>query len=470
MKVTFLAHQGWLFEGSNGSKVLLDPLYERMGNGNTRLDVWPNRTLNLEKIGKIDAVIISHEHADHFDIESLFKIRDICKPDTVYVPDISTRAIKNALKEMKFNVKELESLEKLNIGNLELTPLPSVKSRFEPDVYSFLVEDIKTKGSFYTPIDTIPTELTITYLEEYCPNRTIDNYTNNFVQRIYKLHNLDNNIHNECFDYIYSFLQRYIDKFSPKEVLISGQGWAYPKEMSEHNELMFCVSHDDLVEKGEVDYKNINFNVAGVGTTYEIIGDKFSENRDHADYCEMKESLNRQLDTSKFETYDLLPYCKRINEKEGFVQETIEYIENKLGSIISLGANKLNKALYYQIAYPQDDYRGLYLELREGSESWQFEFSYSDSCFYKLSEKFTYEEAKEKFAFGMIGFMYDFHEIIYAREEAHLVSENSMYVWNNREDLLNEATDIDFMNCFRPQYRPIEFEKFYIEEIKKYET
>ena len=464
MKITFLGHQGWHFQGSNGETILLDPLYRDMGNGLTRINVWPNRELKLGQLGKVDAVIISHEHADHFNIDTLLKIKQINDPDHVFVPNLSTRALKNALREMEFDVQELAAFEIFDLGSLSITPLPSVKSRFEPDVYSLLFEDKVSKSSFYTPIDTVPSNMAIEYLKEHCPKRTLDNYTNNFVQRIHVLHNLDAVEYEKGVNNVYEYLKRFIKNFDPDRIILSGQGWSYTGQLQDHNNIMFNVPHESLVKRLQQETKSIDVFAAEINTSYELSEETIKVS--HADFVHFLPEDSREVDLTKLNGYELRPYCEK-QDSAIANQQVNNYVENNLGSLLALGASKLNKALYYKLMETDDEHKGLFLELRNAKEKFQFEFSYSDSCFYRLNMKIDYDTAKKEYAFGMIGYVNDFLEILNAAEEGHLVSENSMYTWNHRYDLLDEPVDVDFMNCMRPQYRPVDFEKFYLEQIKK---
>jgi hypothetical protein len=463
MEITFLGHQGWLFQASSGEKILLDPLLKEMGNGVTKINVWPNRELDLYKIGKINSLIISHEHADHFHIETLLKIHLINKPNCVYVPNISTRALKNALVEIGFSVKELISFEILNIGTLNIIPLPSVKSRFEPDVYSLFVEDVKSKSSFYTPIDTVPSQLAINFLKDYCPVRTLDNYTNNFVQRIPTLHCLNLNVYTKSAQDGFKYLEKFVANFLPQKIIISGQGWSYTKKLSTHNNLMFTLSHNDICKKAK---KSIGVEIFEAVTDVTYVLKKNQLVSKKSNYTIPLPLDDRMLDLNKLKLYKLTPYCDVAGEKST-VEFVLSFVENELGPLLALGASKLNKALYSLLMESDSTKRGFFIELRSKNKSYQYEYSYSDSLFYPLIELIDQETAMEVFEFGLICFILDLNEIICAREEGHLISENSMITWNNRFDLLNELTDIDFMNCFRPQYRAVHFEKFYISEIKR---
>src|SRR5580765_5391164 len=72
---TFLGHQGWLFQ-SDRAAILVDPLLCEEFGAAQQLEyrVFPPRALDLAKLPPLDAVVLSHEHDDHFDLPSLAKL------------------------------------------------------------------------------------------------------------------------------------------------------------------------------------------------------------------------------------------------------------------------------------------------------------------------------------------------------------------------------------------------------------
>src|SRR5881398_2474292 len=72
---TFLGHQGWMMRCGT-SCVLVDPLLcEEFGAVHAlEYRVHPPRVFAPETFPAVDAVILSHEHDDHFDIPSLARL------------------------------------------------------------------------------------------------------------------------------------------------------------------------------------------------------------------------------------------------------------------------------------------------------------------------------------------------------------------------------------------------------------
>jgi L-ascorbate metabolism protein UlaG (beta-lactamase superfamily) len=72
MKAVFLGHQSWLIN-YNQTNILIDPvLYDKFGNiDDNSIEIYPARSVDIESMPIISAIILSHEHSDHFHIPTL---------------------------------------------------------------------------------------------------------------------------------------------------------------------------------------------------------------------------------------------------------------------------------------------------------------------------------------------------------------------------------------------------------------
>src|SRR5262249_48600652 len=98
---TFLGHQGWLFSTAT-TRLLVDPLLTaHIGHGGVVGRVYPPRIFDLDAFPAIDAVLLTHEHEDHFDIPSLNRLdRGI----PIVLSQRSSGAARAILDEMGFRV------------------------------------------------------------------------------------------------------------------------------------------------------------------------------------------------------------------------------------------------------------------------------------------------------------------------------------------------------------------------------
>jgi hypothetical protein len=178
---TNLGHHGWLFE-ADGTRVLVDPLL-RDGMGSTAavgLTVYPPRVFDFDLFPRIDAVFLTHEHEDHFDIASMHLI-DRGVP--VYISSRSSHSMRQILSEMGFRATPVQAGRVVRVGDLELLPLTGDQSRQavqeEWDVLPFLVRDRDGHGNLFTHVDMAPNLSMLTRAREFVARPGLWTYTNN---------------------------------------------------------------------------------------------------------------------------------------------------------------------------------------------------------------------------------------------------------------------------------------------------
>jgi len=65
-------------------------------------------------------VILSHEHADHFSLETLLALPKRCR---IYVSDLASFAMVSTLQEMGFIVERFRALGTFSINGLKIKAL-----------------------------------------------------------------------------------------------------------------------------------------------------------------------------------------------------------------------------------------------------------------------------------------------------------------------------------------------------------
>lgn len=119
MKLTFLGHQTWLI--SHGStNIIIDPLLlNKFGHSSDiNFEIFPSRNIQLDRMPKIDAIILSHEHLDHFHIPSLNMLP---KDAPVYVSNLLPICVKDIIIELGFQLIEVYPLQNVTIKDLVIT-------------------------------------------------------------------------------------------------------------------------------------------------------------------------------------------------------------------------------------------------------------------------------------------------------------------------------------------------------------
>lgn len=159
MELTFLGHQSWLASQSD-THLLIDPLLlDTFGHSKHRaLAIYPPRKIYLEKFPLISAIVLSHEHLDHFHIPSLAELnRDI----PVIIGEIFPAATKEAIEELGFKLRILRSSESMTIGDfrVSLYSAGSGTVNWERNVYQvFLQSASNSEDSTFIAVDALVSE------------------------------------------------------------------------------------------------------------------------------------------------------------------------------------------------------------------------------------------------------------------------------------------------------------------------
>ncbi|MER8105755.1 MBL fold metallo-hydrolase [Kitasatospora sp. NPDC094016] len=122
LELTFLGHQTWLVEGGDHS-VLIDPvLLPAFGLPGAECRVWPPRDVDTTAMPRPDAVVLSHEHLDHFHLPSL-ALLDRSVP--IYTGPLLPAPVEQAIAELGFTVHRIDHTTPVQLGDLTLTLFPA---------------------------------------------------------------------------------------------------------------------------------------------------------------------------------------------------------------------------------------------------------------------------------------------------------------------------------------------------------
>lgn len=164
MEAIYLGWQGWHL--SNGeTSVLADPLlHPETGRGSQvarrNFMLWPPRVTNWAAMPPVDAVLLSHEHDDHFDVRS---IAQLDRSIPLLLSARSSEAARRIVHEMEFqNVRLVSPGETVNVGSLQISLFSADPVSFdnedEWDVLAYAVVDERTGSGFFTNVDVTMTE------------------------------------------------------------------------------------------------------------------------------------------------------------------------------------------------------------------------------------------------------------------------------------------------------------------------
>lgn len=180
LETTFIGHQGWQFATAN-ARILVDPLLvESFGHNGGVGAVYPPRVLNVSAMQQVDAIVLTHEHEDHFNIPSLNRVS---RKIPVFIPQRSSSALRQILSEMGFTTSLLAAGRTLELRDLQLTVFaPDHVRHDEQDEWEtmpFLVRDLQHGGSFFSPVDVATSETIEAQLRQSGATPSLWGYANN---------------------------------------------------------------------------------------------------------------------------------------------------------------------------------------------------------------------------------------------------------------------------------------------------
>ncbi|HET9622338.1 MAG TPA: MBL fold metallo-hydrolase [Kofleriaceae bacterium] len=178
---TFLGHQGWMIR-TDRTCLLIDPLLrEDFGDVHAMsYRVFPPRVITAEAFPAVHAVLLSHEHDDHFDIPSLARL-DRAIP--IYLSVRSSSAARDVLAKMGFTVAPWIPGVAIRLGDLEalaFSPdLVNVNCGDEWDTLPYLIRSTEGHGSFFSMVDIPITEQHVEWAAATCARPGLVSWTNN---------------------------------------------------------------------------------------------------------------------------------------------------------------------------------------------------------------------------------------------------------------------------------------------------
>lgn len=453
MRITFLGHQGWRFE-NGGRSVLLDPILEEIGNGRTTLPVWPQRRLDFRELEPLDAVIVSHEHADHFSLDTLAALPTRCR---IYISDLSSVAMATAIAELGFEVTRFAALHSFSICGLKLTALPGLYNTLEPDTYGLLVQDA-AGASFLTGIDTVPHPDVLGWLARRCPVRTLDNLTNNFVEPRQPLVE-ESGAGTKSRSIVAGNLLEFVQKFEPRRAVLSGQGWCFKGAKAKLNHSFFSVDNHWLAAAARELAPQVQWFEGVPGMRFTLAVDGFAVDR--APEIGVLETPSRAFDpTSVREPEPFSSWSGTRNVPADRLRKVRDFIVGELGRILGAHAPNLMQRLYYLKFRDNGKVAPTFgITVRNANARYAFELDYGHLTFTEV------DAAAKPAAVGVEIWASDFELLLAAEEDAFTVVESAVRTWSHARELIDAPMLLETFLWFTPRFRPDEFLRFYRSRI-----
>ena len=278
LRATFLGHQGWLVRGGD-THLLIDPLLGAgFGHGGLVGELYPPRRLDLAAFPALDAVVLSHEHDDHFDIPSLLRLD---RRIPIYFPERASIAGRGLLQALGFTVRPLAPAADHEIGELRLRTFVAdhrgADLGDEWEVAPMLLRDVAGDGALASSIDVPPPPAMLAALGELAPRPGIWAHANNTsIDAHQRLGATSAAPPSDAAAIASALLQRYaaIERAwgAPAALAIVGGGWSFPGERAWQNHAAFPVDNERLATALAAVTPRTRCLAALPGTTLTMVG------------------------------------------------------------------------------------------------------------------------------------------------------------------------------------------------------
>ncbi|HEY3515574.1 MAG TPA: MBL fold metallo-hydrolase [Gammaproteobacteria bacterium] len=459
MEITFLGHQGWRFT-QGGRSFLLDPIREEIGNGRVGLPVWPARRLDFHALGPIDAVIVSHEHNDHFSLDTLATLP---KPCPVYVSDLSSLAMTTAIAELGLPTLRFGALRPFTLCGLEVTALPGLYNTLEPDTYGLLVR-APDGASFLTGIDTVAHPDVLGWLARHCPVRTLDNLTNNFVEPRQRLV-AEPLAFKRSRAAVAGTMLEFVQKFLPRRAVVSGQGWCFKGAKAKLNHSFFSVDNAWLTATARELAPQVAWFEGTPCMRFTLAGDTLAV--DEAPEIELGPRLSREFDSASAQSAEPFPPWSGVHTITAERLRAVrDFVAAELGRVIGGHASNLMQRLYYLKFQDTPDLSPtLGLTLRNGDARHVFALDYG------RLELIEQQPGARPAAVGLELWASDLELMVRAEEDAYMIAESAVRTWTHVQELVDAPTVLEALLWFTPRFRPHEHLRHYrarIAELRRH--
>jgi hypothetical protein len=448
MKLTFLGHQGWAIEAADGL-VLIDPLHSGMGNGDTIMPVWPGRTLELGHLTNIAAVIVSHEHGDHFDIRTL---QELPKSIDVFIPDRAPSSLRGALAALGFSVTLMQPFVPLRVGGVKVTALPTAPSTLERDVYGLLFEGDSAER-FLTFVDGVPSLEALAWLERHASTRTLDNFTNNCIRQIPHLSNILTPDHTVTTSAMRGLLD-FVDNFTPCRVVISGLGWSYGQRLAPLNRAVFVINNSQIEAAARALFPLIDWHCPAPGDSFLLTEHELTPT-EHARWVKLDPNPLERGRSEEAAPLKPGPFSGTDSLDDPALRIVQAFVLDEFGRVMCDSSPTLDEALG-KIARRSESQHvpRLFLRILNGNLRFDFELWHAQRRFVPVQA--TRNPAETHIA-GFEVWASDLDLLLRAEEEAHIVYEASVRAWNHDLDVLPYYLQSSLFAWFHPYFRPDAF-------------
>lgn len=276
---TFLGHQGWLVR-TNRTCFLIDPLLrEDFGDVHAlAYRVFPPRVMTHAAFPAVDALFLSHEHDDHFDIPSL-ALLDRAIP--VYLSVRSSSAARGVLAAMGFTVHPWVPGVPVRVGDLEALALSAdlvnTNCGDEWDTLPYLIRSTEGHGSLFSMVDIPITQQHVEWAAAKASRPGLVSWTNNALDWSHMADYMRERTEGtQQFFMAMGTGHKLISTLwgTPAAMMTCAGGFAFHGDKAWLNQRVFCVDTEAACQMLTKIYKKEKFVAAVPGQTFVLVANK----------------------------------------------------------------------------------------------------------------------------------------------------------------------------------------------------
>jgi L-ascorbate metabolism protein UlaG (beta-lactamase superfamily) len=377
---TFLGHQGWYFQSQTAS-FLVDPLLcADFGDLHALgYQVFPPRVFGPESFPRLDAVFLSHEHDDHFDIPSLAKL-DRAIP--IHLSARSSVAARRILTTMGFEVRPLVPGVPVTIGDLELVPSTgdhvANDCSDEWDTLPYLVRHTGGHGSFFTMVDITLTFEHLDWVKKHAPKPGLVTWTNNSLDWSHMADYLTARTEATQQSFVKMGVghKMIMEKWGvPAAMMMCAGGFSFVGERAWLNDTVFCVDQEAVCNYMAALYKKEKFYAAVPGQTWWLENNKLKKVDREAPFLrtEAESTWPSRVKLARKSFPDYTPATGRTTLGDGELEALHVMLEQFAGAVVG---TTLFKSLYSMMSADSLGRKPTFaFVLRDGDTTRTYEYS-----------------------------------------------------------------------------------------------
>lgn len=279
---TFMGHQGWLFQTERAS-VLVDPLLcADFGQLHAlAYQVFPPRVFGPEGFPAVDAVFLSHEHDDHFDVPSLAKLDRRIR---IHLSCRSSVAGFKILEKMGFAVTPWVPGVPVTYGDLEILAFSNNHVANdcgdEWDTLPYLVKHTGGHGSFFTLVDITLMQEHLETVKRLVPKPGLMTWTNNALDWTHMAPYLADRTEATQQTFVKMGVGHKLitEKWGvPAAMMMCAGGFSFQGERAWLNDVVFAVDNEAVCNLMAQLYKKEKFYAAQPGQTWWLENNKLKK-------------------------------------------------------------------------------------------------------------------------------------------------------------------------------------------------